>query len=82
MQIGRIDLNKLRGLTDKGLGFGKEALGVVIGNERLQNEGQAQQDRATEELKALSKELEAQRKDAEAEVHETRQKVAQRAKSS
>jgi uncharacterized protein YjbJ (UPF0337 family) len=81
MQIGRIDLNKLRGLTDKGLGFGKEALGVVIGNERLQSEGQAQQDRATEELKALSKELEAQRKDAEAEVHETRQKAAQRAKS-
>ena len=81
MQIGRIDLNKLRGLSDKGLGFGKEALGVVIGNDRLQREGQAQQDRATEELKALSKELEAQRKDAEADVHETRQKVAQRAKS-
>ena len=81
MQIGRIDLNKLRGLSDKGLGFGKEALGVVIGNDRLQREGQAQQDRATEELKALNKELEAQRKDAEADVHETRQKVAQRAKS-
>jgi uncharacterized protein YjbJ (UPF0337 family) len=81
MQIGRIDLNKLRGLSDKGLGFGKEALGVVIGNDRLQREGQAQQERATEELKALSKELEAERKEAEAEVHETRQKVAQRAKS-
>ncbi|MEY2405203.1 MAG: hypothetical protein QOH64_1330 [Acidimicrobiaceae bacterium] len=81
MQIGRIDLNKLRGLSDKGLGFGKEILGVVTGNDRLQREGQAQQDRATEELKALGKELEAERKDAEAEVHETRQKVAQRAKS-
>jgi hypothetical protein len=68
-------------LCDKGLGFGMEAIGVVIGNDRLQREGQAQQERATEELKALSKELEAERKDAEAEVHETRQKVAQRAKS-
>ena len=81
MQIGRIDLNKLRGLSDKGLGFGKEAIGVVIGNDRLQREGQAQQERATEELKALSKELEAQRKDAEAEVHETRERAAQRAKA-
>jgi cell division protein FtsB len=81
MQIGRIDLNKLRGLSGKGLGFGKEAIGVVFGNVRLQREGQAQQERATEELKALSKQLEAERKDAEAEVHETRQKVAQRAKS-
>jgi len=81
MQIGRIDLNKLRGLSDKGIGFSKEILGVVIGNDRLQDEGQAQQDRASEELKALRKELEAERKDAKAEVYETRQKAAQRAKS-
>ena len=81
MQIGRIDLNKLRGLSDKGIGFSKEILGVVIGNDRLQEEGQVQQDRASEELKAVRKEMEAQRKDAEAEVHETRQKAAQRAKA-
>ena len=82
MQIGRMDLNKLRGLSDKGFGFGKEILGVVTGNDRLQDEGQAQQDRATETLKALSKEMEAQRKEAKAEVYETRQKAAQRAKAS
>lgn len=81
MQIGRIDLNKLRGLSDKGLGFSKEILGVLTGSDRLQREGQAQQERATEELKALGKELEAERKDKVADVHEQRQKMAQRAKS-
>jgi uncharacterized protein YjbJ (UPF0337 family) len=81
MQIGRTDLNKLRGLTDKGLGFGKELFGTLIGNDRLQREGEAQQERAAEELKGLRKQVEAQRKQAEADVHEQRQKAAQRAKS-
>ena len=81
MQVGRIDLNKLRGVTDKALGLAKEMVGVLIGNDRLQQEGEAQQERAAEELKALRKELEAQRKEAVAEMHEERQKSAQRAKS-
>jgi hypothetical protein len=81
MQIGRIDITKLRGITDKGLGFGKELLGTVIGNQRLEEEGEAQQARATEQLKAMRKQVEAQRKEAEAEVHEQRQKAAQRARS-
>ena len=53
MQIGTIDLNKLRGVGDKFIGIAKEALGVLIGNDRLQDEGEAQQERATAELKAL-----------------------------
>lgn len=81
MQVGRIDLNKLRGITDKAFGLAKEMVGVLIGNDRLQREGEAQQERAAEELKALRKELEAQRKEAVAEMHEERQKSAQRAKS-
>ena len=81
MQIGRVDLNKLRGVTDKALGLGKEFLGVLIGNDNLQREGEAQQERASEELKALRKELEAQRKQAVADMHEKREKTAQRAKS-
>ncbi|HEV3227040.1 MAG TPA: CsbD family protein [Acidimicrobiales bacterium] len=81
MQVGQVDLNKLRGVGDKALGLAKEFLGVLIGNDRLQQEGEAQQERATEELKALRKELEAQRKEAVAEMHEQREKSAQRAKS-
>jgi uncharacterized protein YjbJ (UPF0337 family) len=81
MQVGRIDVTKLRGVGDKALGLGKELVGVLIGNDRLQEEGEAQQDRAAEELKALRKEVQAERRDAEAKLHEQRQKSAQRAKS-
>jgi uncharacterized protein YjbJ (UPF0337 family) len=81
MQIGRVDANKLRGVTDKAIGLSKELAGVLTGNEKWQKEGEAQQERAAEELKALRKELEAQRKDAVAEMHEQREKTAQRAKS-
>lgn len=80
MQIGRIDLNKLRGIGDKFIGLNKELIGTVVGNEKLQQEGEAQQERAAEELKALRKEAEAQAKEAKAEALEQRQKAAQRAK--
>jgi len=76
-----VDINKLRGLGDKTLGLGKEILGTVIGNDGLAKEGEAQQERATEELRALRKEIEAQAKEAKAEVLEQRQKTAERAKS-
>ena len=82
MQIGTIDLNKLRGLSDKGLGLFKETLGTVFGNDRLQREGEAQQERATEQLRALRKEVKAEQKEAKAEVFEARQRAAQRAKES
>ena len=81
MQVRRVDVNKLRGVGDKALGLGKEVVGVLIGNDRLQSEGEAQQERAAEELKALRKEVEAERHDVEAKVHEQREKTAQRAKS-
>ncbi len=82
MQIGRIDVNKLRGVSDKAVGLGKELLGVLSGNDRLQDEGEAQQERATAELKALREELKAQKKDTKADALEQRQKAAQRAKAS
>lgn len=82
MQIGRIDVNKLRGVADKAIGLGKELLGVLTGNERLQDEGEAQQERASAELKALREELRAEKKDAKASANEQRQKAAQRAKAS
>ncbi len=81
MRTGQVDLNKLRGLGDKTLGLGKEILGTVIGNDGLAREGERQQERATEELRALRKEIEAQAKEVKAEVFEHQQKSAQRAKS-
>ena len=81
MQVGRVDLNQLRGVTDKALGLTKEFIGVLWGSEMWQKEGEAQQERASEELKALRKQLEAQGKEAVAEMHEQREKAAQRAKS-
>jgi polyhydroxyalkanoate synthesis regulator phasin len=80
MRIGNIDLNKLRGFADKGVGFGKEIAGTFFGRDDLVDAGQAQQDKATEHLKALREEAKAQAREAEAEVHERRQRVAQEAK--
>ena len=82
MQIGTIDLNKLRGVADKAVGLGKETFGTLIGNDRLAEAGEAQQERATEQLKALRKELKAQKLEAEADAQEARQRAAQRAKAS
>ena len=81
MQVGRVDVTKLRGVADKAFGLMKEFAGVLVGNDKLQEEGEAQQERATQELKALRKEIEAQRKEAVAEMHEQREKAAQHAKS-
>ena len=80
MRIGTVDVNKLRGLADKGAGLAKELIGTVVGNDRMQREGEAQQERATEELKALRKEMEAQQKDVKARAMEARQRAAQQAK--
>lgn len=81
MQIGTVDLNKLRGMTDKAIGLAKEAFGVLVGSDRLQDEGRARQERATAELKALREELKAEQKDAKAEALEVRERAAQRAKA-
>ena len=80
MQLGSIDLNKLRGVGDKAVGLGKELVGTLTGNDRMQKAGEAQQERATEELRALRAEVKAEQKDAKAEMLEQRQKAASNAK--
>ncbi|MBV8961199.1 MAG: CsbD family protein [Actinobacteria bacterium] len=82
MQFRTVDPDKLRGLADKVFGLTKEIIGEVVGNERFQKEGEAQQAKGTEKLKALRKELEAQAKEAKAELFEQKQKAAQRVKES
>ena len=80
MQIGTIDLRKLRFVFDKSSGLTKELLGVLIGNNRLQEEGEHQQERATEEARALRKEVEAQKHQARADAYDKREKAAQSSK--
>lgn len=80
MQIGAIDINKLKGIGDKAMGLSKELLGTITGNERMQEAGEAQQDKAAETLRALRSEAKAQAKEAKAEVLEQRQQAAQAAK--
>jgi len=80
VQIGKVDLNKLRGIGDKFIGLNKEFVGTLVGNDKLAQEGEAQQARATEELRALKAEAEAETKEAKAEALEQKQRAAQRAK--
>ena len=82
MQIGNIDTGHLRGFADKVFGLTKELLGTVLGNEGLQEEGEAQQARGTESLKALRHEARAQAAEAKAEGLQQRQKAAQRDRQS
>jgi uncharacterized protein YjbJ (UPF0337 family) len=81
MRIGNLELDHVRGLGDKFVGLGKEIAGTVIGNDSLQEAGEAQQTRGSESLKALRKQVKAQAKESKAETFEQEQKAAQRAKS-
>ena len=80
MRIGTIDLNKLQGLSDKSIGLVKEFWGTVLDRDQLVKEGEAQQEKGAERLRALRAELEAQKHETKAKANEQRQKAAQRAK--
>jgi uncharacterized protein YjbJ (UPF0337 family) len=82
MKIGTIDTDNLRGLFDKVAGLTKEVVGTVIRNDRLVDEGEAQQKRGAESLKALRAQAKAQAKEAKADVYEAKQRTAQRVKES
>ena len=82
MQFRTIDPEKLRGIVDKVFGLTKEIVGEVVGNERLQKEGEAQQAKGTEKLKALRKQLEAGEGRQGRGAFEQKQKAAQRIKES
>ena len=80
MKLGTIDLKHVRGLADKGLGLGKEALGSFTGNQRWVDEGEAQQSRGSENLKALRAQAEADKHEAKAKAAERKQRTAQKVK--
>ena len=80
MNVGKVDVTKLRGLGDKFVGLGKELVGTLVGNEKLEQEGEAQQERASAELKALRAEARAQAEESKADTLEAEQRAAQTAK--
>lgn len=80
MQLGSVDISKLRSLGDKAMGLSKELIGSVTGRKALEEAGEAQQEKATERLRALRSEVKAEAKEAKAEVLEQRQKAAANAK--
>jgi uncharacterized protein YjbJ (UPF0337 family) len=82
MQFRTIQPEQLRGILDKVFGLTKEIVGEVVGNARLQKEGEAQQAKGAEKLKALRKQFEAEAKEAKADVLEQKQRAAQRMKES
>jgi uncharacterized protein YjbJ (UPF0337 family) len=67
----------LSGIVEDVKGKAKEVVGAVTGNERLSDEGEAQQDKAAAERDVARKEAEAEKARAEADVAEARQRAAQ-----
>ena len=67
----------VKGVVEDVKGRAKEGIGAVTGNERLKDEGQAQQDKAAADRKVAKKEAEADAARAESEAHEARQRAAQ-----
>jgi len=69
----------LRALVDGSVGLTKQVIGILIGNDRLQEQGKAQVDKAEAEKDVAQKEAEAEKARAEAKTQEARQKAAEKA---
>jgi len=66
-----------KGIVEDVKGKAKEVVGNVSGNDRLQEEGRAQQDKAAKERDVAKHEAKAEKARAEADVDEARQRAAQ-----
>jgi uncharacterized protein YjbJ (UPF0337 family) len=80
MRLQRIDPENVRGFADKFLGLGKELIGSVLDNEGWRKEGEAQQKKGTERIRALQDQVKAEAKEAKAETFERQQRAAQKIK--
>jgi uncharacterized protein YjbJ (UPF0337 family) len=67
----------VKGVVEDVKGRAKEAAGTISGNERLKNEGRAQQDKADAEREVAGKEAEADKARAKAEAKEAEQRAHQ-----
>jgi uncharacterized protein YjbJ (UPF0337 family) len=67
----------VKGVVEDAKGRAKEGIGAVTGNDRLKDEGQAQQDKAAADRKVAKKEAEADAARAESEAQEARPRASQ-----
>ncbi len=65
------------GVVEDVKGKAKEAVGAVTDNEKLEREGEAQQNKAAANREVAGKEAEAEKARAKAEVHEAEQRANQ-----
>ena len=71
----------LPNLGEKAIGLTKEVLGTVLDRERLREQGQAQQEKATQRLEQFQRELRADARRAEAQAREGKQMAHQGSES-
>lgn len=80
MRIPHVSPKNATGIVHKVIGLAKELTGELLGRRSLVEAGEAQQDKGTEQLKALRSELKADGHEAAAKAHESRELAAQSAK--
>lgn len=68
----------VKGVVEDVKGKAKEAVGAITGNDRLQEEGEAQQEKAEAQREVAKKEAQADAARAEAKEKEAEQRAAQR----
>ncbi|MDQ2706261.1 MAG: CsbD family protein [Actinomycetota bacterium] len=66
-----------KGVVEDVKGKAKQAVGAVTGNESLQREGKAQQDKAESQRQVAVKEAEAEKARAKAAADEARERAEQ-----
>ena len=67
-------MSAISGVIEGAVKIVKQLIGIVFNRSGLQEEGEAQQDKAAAQRKVASKEAEAEKARADAKVQETRQK--------
>jgi uncharacterized protein YjbJ (UPF0337 family) len=67
----------IKGVVEDAKGKMKKAVGTLTGNNSLQREGQAQQDKAESQREVALKEAEAEKARAKAAADEARQRAEQ-----
>ncbi len=66
-----------KGIVEDVKGKAKEAAGTAMGNEQLEREGEAQQDKAEAQREVAGKEAAAEKARGEAAAHEAEQRANQ-----
>jgi uncharacterized protein YjbJ (UPF0337 family) len=82
MRVPRIDFTDARDLSDKVVGLGKEIAGHLFDEDNLVASGEAQQNKGSEHIKARKEKANAQRHQSNARTQRSRQRSAQRQRTS